>query len=146
MAKCGTVGVLAEVATPLTDRAGILLPSAVPMMKSGTMVNVQGRVQKLRRAMRLDPAGVVYPHWRIVKRIAATAGHPVDFADEAGIFEEIARSIPLFAGLTWDAIGDFGLPFGGAPDVDPEDALRHVDRCAPEWRSENISSRMPWEH
>lgn len=148
LAPVKTIVALADLAGPLADKAHLLIPAAQPPMQSGTLVNFEGRVQRLRRAIRLDPAGVVYPHWRILKRIAASAGHPVTFEGEEQIFADLAEQLPGFKGLTLDAVGDLGLPLGsgGASDLDPVDVQRKIDRCAPEWRSKNVNSRMPWSH
>lgn len=148
LAPVKTIVALADLAGPLVEKAHLVLPAAQPPMQSGTVVNFEGRVQRLRRAIRLEPAGVVYPHWRILKRIAATAGKPVLFEGEEQVFADLASQVAAFAGLTWDAIGELGLPLGsgGASDLDPVEVQRKVDRCAPEWRSKNVNSRMPWSH
>ena len=139
---------LADMGGALVDRAAVVVPAAAPAMQLGTLVNFEGRVQRLRRAVRLEPAGVVYPHWRILKRIATTTGHPLPFEGEEQVFAEIAAKVPAFAGLSWEGLGDYGLPLGsgGEADLDTKTVQHKVDRCAPEWRSSNVNSRMPWSH
>jgi NADH-quinone oxidoreductase subunit G len=148
LGKIRRLGVIGEIHTPLTDRAHLVLPGAPPTMRTGVLVNELGRAQLLRRAVRLDPAGVVYPPWRIAKRMLATLGDPLDFKTEADLFAAVAAAVPAFGGMDHDAIGDYGLPVGegGEPDLDVEVERQRIDHCAPEWRHGNVSSRLPWQH
>ena len=146
--RATTIGVVAAVTSPLTELADVVVPEAMPAMLDGTVVNFEGRVQRLRRAIRLDPPGVVYPAWRIVKHMLGVVGEPVDHDGEASVFATIAAQVAAFAGLDFEALGDYGrmLGSGGEPDVDPDEARLSIDRCAPQWRSRNINSRLPWQH
>ena len=143
-----TLAVLADRSGPLSDAATVVLPAPIPAMQNGTVVNFEGRVQRVRRAIRLEPAGVVFPHWRILKRIARTLGHAIEWSSEEQVFADIAARVEGFKGMTYEAVGDYGLVLGsqGEPDIDPKEAARKIDRVAPQWRSGNVNSRMPWSH
>lgn len=146
--KVSVIGVLADIRSDLVDIAHIVIPAAVPQMREGTVVNSHGRVQRIRQAIRLEPAGVVFPYWRILKRIATTAGLEATWNSERAIFGEIVASMPQFAEMTYDKLGDLGLPLGsnGLSDVDVDAATRNIDPSAPQYRKTNINSRMPWQH
>lgn len=148
LGKVGTVGILADIQSDLVDQAHLVMPAAIPSMREGTVVNVAGRVQRIRRALRLDPAGVVFPYWRILKRIASTVGLEAPWNSEQAVFGELATCIQQFTGLTYDNLGELGLPLGshGQSDVDTAVVERNIDTSAPQYRKSNINSRMPWQH
>ncbi len=148
LGRVGTLAVVGALHSDLTAAAHLVLPAAMPAMRNGTVVNSAGRVQRLRRALRLDPPGVVFPAWRYLKRALVALGHEAPWDREEAIFAEFAGQVEAFSGMTWDGLGDFGLLLGsgGKPDVDEALAREYVDRCSPQWHSQNINSRMPWEH
>ncbi len=148
LGRVGTLAVVGALHTELTAAAHLVLPAAMPAMRNGTVVNSAGRVQRLRRALRLDPPGVVFPTWRYLKRALIALGHEAPGDHEKAGFTEIAGKVEEFAGMTWDGLGDYGLLLGsgGKPDVDEMLAREYIDRCSPQWHSQNVNSRMPWEH
>jgi len=146
--KLQTLGVLSALNNELAQSADYALPAATPMMMNGTMVNCEQRVQRLRRGVSLQPNGVVFPHWRILKRMASAAGSPLEWKSESEVFDDIVSSVEGFGGLTYDNLGDLGLPLGsqGEIDYDADTVNMLVDSCAPEGRDSNVGSRMPWQH
>ncbi len=89
--------------------ASIQLPAAVYAEKDGTFTNVQGRVQRIRRAV--DPLGESLPDLEIFARLAEEMRVPLQNGTAEEVFLELAQSTAAFAGMTYDSIGDSGQPF-----------------------------------
>jgi NADH-quinone oxidoreductase subunit G len=120
--------------------ADIVLPAATYAEKNGTMVNYQGRVQKLRPAVatinvdralegmtlsRLDKFGTkfdrwaeknkhdAYPTWKLLVMLANTLGNKMKFDMAEEVFAEMAKSIEAFKGLDYDDVGELGAQLKG---------------------------------
>ncbi|MFM7225578.1 MAG: NADH-quinone oxidoreductase subunit NuoG [Actinomycetota bacterium] len=85
-----------------TRRADVFLPATVWGEKSGTVVNLEGRVQPVRR--RVAPEGAVMDDWRIAVELMERLGAPVDLAAVDEVTDEIAANAPAFAGLTAELV------------------------------------------
>jgi len=85
--------------------ATIKLPAAVYAEKEGTFTNIDGRVQRIRRAV--DPIGVSLPDLDIIAMLAAEWGTEIKNAPEV-LFDEIAKNVQAFSGMTYASIGDAG--------------------------------------
>ena len=94
--------------TPLARAADVVLPTATPVEREGTFVNVDWRVQRFVRAFP-SPAQVrsaidvladllahIEPKWAAVT--AAT------------VFDLVSEEVPEFSGLRFDSIAPFGAP------------------------------------
>jgi NADH-quinone oxidoreductase subunit G len=88
--------------------AHVVLPSAVCAEKEGTLTNFQLRVQRLHAA--LMPWGEAKPEWKILALLAVKLGVSVQFANTASIFDELSQREAPFRGLTYQAIGEQGMP------------------------------------
>ena len=106
--------------SPLADRAHIVLPSLTFAEKSGTFTNVAGRVQRLHQA--INPPEGQLGDGEIFSRLLAQITERLPTFEPAAVLEEIARTVPAYAGLTVDKVGPLGwqLPDGngqgaGAP-------------------------------
>jgi len=73
----------------------------------GTMVNSQGRLQKLQGAP-TRAASEVDSAWRSLARLAGQS-----WDSEALVFQQLTASVPALANLTYSAIGDTGLLLEG---------------------------------
>jgi NADH-quinone oxidoreductase subunit G len=73
----------------------------------GTMVNCQGRLQKLQGAA-TKACATVDPAWKTLARLAG-----LSWDSEARIFQNLAASVPALAALTYATIGDTGLLLEG---------------------------------
>ena len=120
--------------------ADIVFPAATYAEKNGTMVNFQGRIQRLRPAVatvnvdralegmmlsRLDKFGTkfdrwaeknkrdAYSAWKILVMLANALGNKMKFEMAEEIFEEMAKSIDVFKGLDYDDIGELGAQLRG---------------------------------
>ena len=87
--------------TATAARANVVLPSAAFAERDGTYTNSERRVQRVRKAV--APAGSAKADWEIVAGIAKAMGHEKDFAfkDAEAIFNEIAKAVPAYAGITY---------------------------------------------
>ncbi len=80
--KLGEIGedafvtVVSSYISPLTDRADVVLPMAIWSERSGTLTNVEGRVQKVRAAV--YPEGEAKPDWEIISLLAGMLGKKFD--------------------------------------------------------------------
>jgi NADH-quinone oxidoreductase subunit G len=122
-----------------TAFADIIFPAATYTEKNGTMINVQGRIQRLVPAVstieadralegmsmsRLDKFGTKYDRWASGKQYDARSSWKIlvslstafsvkmkfNMAEE--VFAEMSRSINEFKGLTYDDIGEAGILMG----------------------------------
>jgi NADH-quinone oxidoreductase subunit G len=99
-------------ANATSERAHWVLPAAAWVEREGTFTNFEGRVQRFRTAM--EPLGTALAEWDLLGRIlAATGGAPAGSRAEHW-FRELSRTVPGFAGLTYQSIGDTGQMIAGA--------------------------------
>jgi NADH-quinone oxidoreductase subunit G len=98
--------------SPTVDRAHVALPACGFGEFEGTVVNCQGRVQRLRTALR--PPGEADPAWRILRDLGRRFDLTSAYATPQAVFDEVAAKVPAFAGLSWRALGDRGAPVPGA--------------------------------
>lgn len=80
----------------------VIFPSATFAEKSGTVTNMEGRVQKIRPA--IDCVGESRPDWRIISQVAERLGAPFHFKSEKDITEEIIKSVPLYSKVSLSEI------------------------------------------
>jgi NADH-quinone oxidoreductase subunit G len=90
-----------------TEHATVLLPSYAFAEKRGSMVNRQGRLQRLNRAVR--GPGHSRDDWEILRDLnQALTGSDGIFSVE-DVFRQMSESVPEFAGLSLGKIGDLGV-------------------------------------
>ena len=133
--------VLASGENETTFLADAVLPSSTFAEKNGTLVNFQGRVQRLRPAVatleqdrstdgyaqsRLDKFGTSFdrwargvkrdarPSWRIVAGLASLMGVRLKYASAEDVFGEVASCLEPFKGMTYRRLGNKGLPLAPA--------------------------------
>jgi NADH-quinone oxidoreductase subunit G len=96
---------------PFASEAGagadVVIPSTSWAEEDGTMVNFEGRVQRVQRCH--PPRGEARPGWRVVADLMASAqlGDP-GWTAAREVFEDLAAAVPAFAGLTHASIGLLG--------------------------------------
>jgi predicted molibdopterin-dependent oxidoreductase YjgC len=101
----------------LLERAQAVLPLAAWAEIDGTYINFQGRVQRLRAAVRA--AGEARPGWRVLADLRALAGHEERYQSARDVMHEMSSTVPAFQGLTYPSLGEGGLPL---PDAQPSGA------------------------
>jgi NADH-quinone oxidoreductase subunit G len=90
-----------------TRLAHYLLPGCAHAEKRGTFTNTKGRVQKFMKAV--EPRGDARPEWEFLHELVVNATGQNGFATIEGLFNQMAREVPAFNGLTWAALGDTGV-------------------------------------
>ena len=103
------------------QRASILLPMAAWSEEEGTYTNFAGRIQFTGRAA--PPPGTSRPLYRLMAEMLRLAGKEAG-NDPATIFDGIAASIPLYAGIDYAVIGPLGtMPAGREAVEEPEKVI-----------------------
>ena len=115
--------------------ADIVFPAAAYAEKNGTIVNFQGRVQRLKPAVstietdrsldgmtlsRLDKFGTKFDRWalghkydaksswKIISALSGLMGFKLKFNIAEEVFNQISGTISVFNGLDYDVIGELG--------------------------------------
>ncbi len=113
-----------------TEKATAVLPSFGFAEKRGSMINGDGRVQRLNRAVR--GPGNARDDWEILRDLLqALTGSDGIYSIE-DVFRQMSEAIPEFAGLSLSKIGDRGVQVIRAsksppPPVDPE--MHEIERA-----------------
>ena len=89
-----------------TKLAHYLLPGCAHAEKRGTFTNVKGRVQKFMKAV--EPRGDARPEWEFLHELVYNVTGQNGFVSIEGLFNEMAKDVPAFNGLTWSSLGDLG--------------------------------------
>ena len=93
--------------TETAQLADVVLPSRCFAEKDGTFSNTERRVQRVRQAV--TPPGDARYDWEITCDIARRMGYDMTYASSEAIFEEITRTTPSYAGITYERIDQVGL-------------------------------------
>jgi NADH-quinone oxidoreductase subunit G len=96
--------------TATAKLAHVILPATHFGEKEGTYTNRQGRVQKLNAAV-IAPEGVLQDS-DIFIRLLDLGGARNGFQTAGDVFAAVAREIPAYGGLNYEAIGDQGIELG----------------------------------
>ena len=105
-----------------TEKATIVLPACGFAEKRGSMVNGKGRLQRLNRAVR--PPGNARDDWEILRDLLQAVGGGDSILSIDDVFRRISETVPQFAGLSLNKIGDLGvhiLQMDELPPVHPRD-------------------------
>jgi formate dehydrogenase alpha subunit len=83
--------------------ADVVLPVASFAEIDGTITNLEGRLQRLRRAV--QPLGVSNPDWKVLARLAGQLGvQGFEYADPSEIMAELAGAVPFFEGASYEVL------------------------------------------
>src|SRR5213596_347912 len=105
-----------------TEKATVVLPACGFAEKRGSMINGKGRLQRLNRAVR--PPGNARDDWEILRDLLQAIGGGDSVSSIEDIFHRISETVPQFAGLSLNKIGDLGvhiLQMEELPPVHPSD-------------------------
>jgi NADH-quinone oxidoreductase subunit G len=89
-----------------TSFAHYLLPGCAHAEKRGTFTNAKGRVQKFMKAV--EPPGNARPEWEFLHELVFNVTGQDGFVTIEGLFNEMAKDVSAFNGLTWAGLGDSG--------------------------------------
>jgi NADH-quinone oxidoreductase subunit G len=106
-----------------TEQATAVLPACGFAEKRGSMINRDGRLQRLNRAVRAP--GQARDDWEILRDLLQEVGGGDSLSCIDYVFRRIGESVPQFAGLTLSKIGDLGvhiLQMEELPPTHPSDA------------------------
>jgi len=90
-----------------TEHATVLLPASGFAEKRGSMINGDGRLQRLNRAVR--PPGNARDDWEILRDLLQALGGSNGLYTIEDVFRQMSAEIPQFHGLTLGKIGDLGV-------------------------------------
>src|SRR5579884_1578021 len=122
LARLPTLIVMDILENEATERATVVLPSCGFAEKRGSMINGRGRLQRLNRAVR--PPGNARDDWEILRDLLQAVGGGDSLHSVDQVFRRLSETVPQFAGLTLNKIGDLGvqiLQMEEAPPVPPKD-------------------------
>ena len=107
-----------------TQHATVLLPASGFAEKRGSMINGEGRLQRLNRAVR--PPGNARDDWEILRDLLQALGGSNGLYSIDDVFRQMSAEIPQLQGLTLSKIGDLGVQVAKAdksppPPVDPKE-------------------------
>jgi predicted molibdopterin-dependent oxidoreductase YjgC len=85
--------------TETAAKAHVVLPSASFAERDGTVTNSERRVQRVRKA--IEPIGSSKADWQIICDLAKAMGSDFTFKSAEEIFNDIAKNVPAYAGITY---------------------------------------------
>jgi NADH-quinone oxidoreductase subunit G len=91
----------------LEAQADVVFPAEIYAEKEGTVTHPDGRLQRVRQA--LGHAGEVRPGWHVLAELCERAGAGLGVLGSAEVTALIAERVPIYTGLTLDAIGGLGV-------------------------------------
>jgi formate dehydrogenase (NADP+) alpha subunit len=106
LAKAELVVVQDMFLSPTAAAAHCVLPACSFAEKDGTMTNIEHRIQRLNQA--IPPLGASMPDWSILEEVAKAMGHPMGFFKASDVFDEMARTVPMYKGLRLQDVDDGG--------------------------------------
>src|SRR5687767_6811946 len=86
--------------------ADVVLPGAAHAEKRGTFTNIKGRVQRFMKAV--EAPGNARAEWEFLHEIVFNVTGQNGFVSIEGLFNQMAKEVPSFAGLSWAGLGDLG--------------------------------------
>ncbi len=85
--------------------AHVFLPGSTFLEKDGTFTNAERRIQRVRKVM--SPKNG-YGDWEITLLLAKAMGFNMDYAHPSEIMDEVARTTPSFAGVSYARLDELG--------------------------------------
>ena len=106
--------------------AHVFLPGASFLEKDGTFTNAERRINRVRKVM--EPLGGM-AEWAITAALATALGYPMQYDHPTQIMDEIARTTPSFAAVSYDVLERLGSVQWPCNAAAPEGTpVMHVDR------------------
>jgi formate dehydrogenase alpha subunit len=93
--------------THVADHAHVILPGTSFAEKEGTFTSMEGRVQRVRKA--ISPMGHSRPDWEILCKLSTRMGYPMTYQSPAQVMEEISSIVPSYAAMTYSRLERDGI-------------------------------------
>jgi NADH-quinone oxidoreductase subunit G len=90
-----------------TKLAHYFLPGAAHAEKRGSFTNTKGRVQKFMKAV--EAPGDARAEWEFLHDLVHNVTGQNGFVTIEGLFNQMAKEVSAFNGLTWSSLGDTGV-------------------------------------
>jgi len=90
-----------------TAAAHFVLPGCAHAEKRGSFTNTKGRVQRFMQS--IQPQGDARAEWDFLHDLVYNVTGKNGFLTIEGLFNEMAKDVPAFNGLTWASLGDMGV-------------------------------------
>jgi len=106
LAKVETLIVSDILPNQTTKLAHFVLPGAAHVEKRGSFTNTKGRVQKFMQA--IQAPGDARAEWEFLHELVYNVTGLNGAKSIEGLFNQMAREVPAYNGLTWAGLGDTG--------------------------------------
>ncbi|MDO8211946.1 NADH-quinone oxidoreductase subunit NuoG [Conexibacter sp. CPCC 206217] len=103
----GVVAHASLLSDALRANATVVFPAESYAEKEGTIVNLDGRVQRLRPA--IGRPGSVRAEWQVLADVAKRVGLDVEALTGPMVTRQVVAAVPFYAGLTLEEIGGKGV-------------------------------------
>jgi NADH-quinone oxidoreductase subunit G len=107
LAKLETLVVSDLHANETTKLAHYVLPGCAHVEKRGTFTSGKGRVQKFMKAV--EAPGDARAEWDFLHNLVLNVTGQNGPVSIEGLFNQMAKEVPAFSGLTWADLGDTGV-------------------------------------
>jgi NADH-quinone oxidoreductase subunit G len=91
----------------LEEHATVVFPAESYAEKEGTVTHPDGRLQRVRQA--IARPGEIRPQWSVLAELCARLDAPLKEFSSPYVFDELARAVPFYSGLTLEEIGGRGV-------------------------------------
>lgn len=126
-----------------TEKGTVILPACGFAEKRGSMVNGKGRLQRLNRAVR--PPGNARDDWEILRDLLQAVGGGDSILSIDDVFRRLSETVPQFAGLSLNKIGDLGaciLQMEELPPTHPSDEEKIEQAIAIQARRGDVRQQL----
>ena len=93
--------------TETATLADVVLPGVSFAEKDGTFTSTERRIQRVRKA--IEPLGDSKPDWKIITELSSRLGYRIGYNSPAEIMDEIAKLTPIYGGVSYLRLENFGL-------------------------------------
>lgn len=108
VAKADLIVALGTTPNALSDKADVILPGQTHAEKQGTFVNKAQRIQRIQTAVKAPEQ--TRPEWLILLELMQTLGQALPLSSFAQVSEHLSQNSVPFQGITFDHVGDTGVP------------------------------------
>jgi NADH-quinone oxidoreductase subunit G len=91
----------------IAAHANVVFPAESSAEKEGTIVHPDGRLQRLRTAIKHP--GSVRASWQVLADVATSTGADLGVLTAGMAFKQLVEAVPFYAGLTLEQIGGRGV-------------------------------------